>query len=364
MSGSRFLISCISSMRRVLIIALVICLQAGSVGNDSMRYSSPPLVKPALKTASSVDSEQVAPQVVPEGLTADEWASVKNQIRQHAYLVEHAETGYQANNPDQGWQIRFDGGGFMLHPQNGEWEWGLRLLGQPGSPSLYVQGNRVEYAWNADLTEWLVNDENGLEHGFLLQHRPSGTVHSLRLTMQVLGDLRPVVDDDRRGIAFKDRQGNALLRYAGLQVSDANGLPLVARLSIQADHLQVEVDDHNATYPITIDPLVQDAYLKAFPTETHTWDYFGSSVALSGDTLVVGAPYEDSNATGVDGNQANNLAIDSGAVYVFVRSGDWWYQQAYLKASNTDADDQFGSSLALSGDTLVVGAPDEAAMPP
>ena len=64
-------------------------------------------------------------------------------------------------------------------------------------------------------------------------------------------------------------------------------------------------------------------------------DSFGSSVAVSGDTVVVGACYEDSNATGVNGNQSNNSATDSGAAYVFVRSGTTWSQQAYLKASNT-----------------------------
>ena len=61
------------------------------------------------------------------------------------------------------------------------------------------------------------------------------------------------------------------------------------------------------------------------------------SVAVSGDTVVVGASEEDSNATGVNGNQSDNSAVDSGAAYVFVRSGTNWSQQAYLKASNTGA---------------------------
>ncbi len=104
--------------------------------------------------------------------------------------------------------------------------------------------------------------------------------------------------------------------------------------------------------------IAQQAYLKA--SNTGAGDAFGWSVAVSGDTVVVGAVVEDSNATGVNGNQANNSAGDSGAAYVFVRSGTNWAQQAYLKASNTDADDQFGFSVAVSGDTLVVGAWTEA----
>src|SRR5438309_5198892 len=86
--------------------------------------------------------------------------------------------------------------------------------------------------------------------------------------------------------------------------------------------------------------ISQQAYLKA--SNTGAGDYFGSSVAVSGDTLVVGARQEDSNAIGINGNQTNNNATDSGAVYVFVRSGTNWSQQAYLKASNTEPGDEFG----------------------
>ena len=60
-------------------------------------------------------------------------------------------------------------------------------------------------------------------------------------------------------------------------------------------------------------------------------------MAISGDTIVVGAEFEASNATGVNGNQADNSALWAGAAYVFVRSGGVWSQQAYLKASNTDS---------------------------
>src|SRR5204863_403711 len=102
----------------------------------------------------------------------------------------------------------------------------------------------------------------------------------------------------------------------------------------------------------------QQAYLKASNTDAH--DYFGSSVAVSGDTVVIGAPGEASNGTGVNGNQSDNSAFEAGAAYVFVRNGTNWSQQAYLKASNTDAHDGFGFSLAVSGDTVVVGAPTEA----
>jgi len=98
----------------------------------------------------------------------------------------------------------------------------------------------------------------------------------------------------------------------------------------------------------------QQAYLKA--SNTGFFDRFGESVAISGDTIVVGAQQEESQATGINGNQANNSLALAGAAYVFVRNGTTWSQQAYIKASNTEANDQFGHAVAISGDTLVVGA--------
>jgi hypothetical protein len=106
----------------------------------------------------------------------------------------------------------------------------------------------------------------------------------------------------------------------------------------------------------------QQAYLKA--SNTGASDTFGWSLALSADgaTLAVGAVGEASAATGVDGDQTDDSAPRSGAVYVFARRGMKWRQEAYLKASNTGAEDTFGWSVALSADgaILAVGAPGEA----
>lgn len=102
----------------------------------------------------------------------------------------------------------------------------------------------------------------------------------------------------------------------------------------------------------------QQAYVKS--SNPGQSDFFGWSVALSGDTLAVGAAFESSDAMGVDGDGANDNAGAAGAAYVFTRDGGGtWSQQAYVKASNTEANDHFGSSVALNGDTLAVGAPPE-----
>ncbi|MFM1988103.1 MAG: hypothetical protein RJA99_1060 [Pseudomonadota bacterium] len=107
---------------------------------------------------------------------------------------------------------------------------------------------------------------------------------------------------------------------------------------------------------------VQQRWLKA--SNAGSGDKFGVSVAISQDgaTIAVGALAESSAATGVNGNQSDDSLSGAGAVYVFVRSGASWTQQAYLKAANAGAGDAFGSKVALSADgsTLLASAPNEA----
>ena len=100
-------------------------------------------------------------------------------------------------------------------------------------------------------------------------------------------------------------------------------------------------------------------YFKA--SNTDSGDTFGWAIAISddGNTIAVGAPSEDSNATGIDGDRSNNASVDSGAVYVFTHSQSGWIQQAYVKATSVQSGAYFGASVALSsdGNTLAVGAP-------
>lgn len=100
--------------------------------------------------------------------------------------------------------------------------------------------------------------------------------------------------------------------------------------------------------------IAQQAYVKA--SNPGADDRFGRSVAIDGDTMVIGAYGEASSATTVNGSQTSNSAAEAGAAYVFVRSGGTWVQQAYLKASNAGAGDFFGGAVAISGNTIVVGA--------
>jgi hypothetical protein len=153
-------------------------------------------------------------------------------------------------------------------------------------------------------------------------------------------------DDDRFGRTVSI-SGDTIVVGAPREDSNATG--------VDGDQSNNDATDSGAAYVFVRNGTwTQQAYLKA--SNTGAVDFFGYYVSISGDTVVVGAYLEDSNATGVDGDQNNNDATDSGAAYVFVREGTTWTQQAYLKASNTGAGDNFGASVSISGDTIVVGS--------
>ncbi|WCL50545.1 putative Ig domain-containing protein [Leptospira sp. GIMC2001] len=104
----------------------------------------------------------------------------------------------------------------------------------------------------------------------------------------------------------------------------------------------------------------QEAYIKA--TNSGSNDEFGNGLSISGDTIVVSAQFEGSNQTTItNGSTASsdNSATNSGALYVFRRSGNAWAQEAYIKSSNSNISDEFGYSVAISGDTIVAGAVNE-----
>lgn len=85
---------------------------------------------------------------------------------------------------------------------------------------------------------------------------------------------------------------------------------------------------------------------KESPIDGASSDWFGRSVAISGDTAVVGAPLADIGSN-----------VNQGAAYVYVRSGSSWFPQAKLTAADGAAGDNFGWSVAIDGDTIVVGSP-------
>lgn len=342
-----------------------------------------------LSAAAQTKTQQLAlPEKTPEGLQKSDWASIRAAHTAWVHGFMPIEGGWQARNPGQQWTTKFDARGFLTTPRDGGWTWGLELKSfgagtrqtpVTGEPRMHAEGQRLTYEWDSVLQEWWVNDQRGLEHGYTVSRRPGGKASAagvaltaektaasapLSLLMATRGTLAPKVSDDALGVIFQDAAGATVINYTGLKVTDADGRELVSRFEAAGEKtVRLVVEDAAARYPITIDPIAQQAYVKPQDPLGYAGagDRFGWSVAVSGDTVVVGAPAESSSTTGIN-STPNEGAPGAGAAYVFVRSGTTWSQQAYLKPATvgtTQGSDGFGNSVAISGDTVVVGAPFE-----
>ncbi len=99
----------------------------------------------------------------------------------------------------------------------------------------------------------------------------------------------------------------------------------------------------------------QQAYLKS--SNGDRLDTFGESVSISGDFIAISADQEDSQESGINpANPSDNNSTESGAAYLFQRISGSWIEKDYLKASNPDSNDGFGSAVAVDGGSVIVGA--------
>ena len=276
---------------------------------------------------------------IPEGLTQTEWGKIRASIERYVYQVhKDTRTGvYRAPNHTHDFDATFSGEGFDVRPRKeGKlWNWGLRLnqygygadlRSVPETDRIITKDNRIEYH-RGDMVEWYINDHRGLEQGFTLKARPSFQTATgfLQLQMRITGNLIPDVEKDRKGIVWKDINGNEILNYSGLYAYDATGKNLPTRMEVSnfrgaSFTVQLLVDVEGAVYPVTIDPTIEEVK-KLVASDAEAADYFGYSVSISGDTVVVGAYGEDSGGT------------DAGAAYVFA------WTEGYVATSGIDAGD-------------------------
>jgi hypothetical protein len=345
---------------------IALALLAGPLATILSLFASQPAL-PALLPSNNQD--QFLSGASPSGLSASDWRQLRDQIEASSYRAAADAAGYHTTNAAHGWRIRFGlDGTTRLTPRSPSaqsWQWGLRLSRYGAGKFSSVQrpqgmrtdGATLTYSWDSILEEWWLNTSAGLEQGFTLTRRPGEWTAGAPLQLELVwsGGLRAQPQDD--GVAFIDQRDAIAFTYTKIRAWDARGHVLPAHIATQTTSLRLVVDDTGAIYPLTVDPILQQAYAKASNPDSN--DRFGYAVALAGDTVVVGAPGEDSATTGVNGDESDNSATDAGAAYVFARSNGVWSQQAYLKAANAQAGDQFGWSVALLGDIAIVGAPGE-----
>ncbi|MDR4469907.1 MAG: FG-GAP repeat protein [Nitrospira sp.] len=302
---------------------------------------------------------------IPTSLTAAEWQNIQSAVEQATYQVSEVTQNLagigslRATNARHKMRAAFTPSGVRVVPTGRgtpQWHWGMTVRGYgyegtitnvlPVQPT--AEGHRVEYR-HGNLIEWYVNDQQGVEQGFTLKDRPArGAGESLRLELTVDSSLTAKWMGEGQGVQYRDVDGTAVLRYSGLVAWDATGRKLVARMAPLDGGLALQIEDQSAVYPVTIDPTIINESAKLRASDGAAADLFGYSVAVTGDTIVVGA------------YGADNQVINSGSVYVFVKPANGWTgtlnQQAKLLASDGAGSDFFGQSVAAAGDTVVVGA--------
>ena len=234
--------------------------------------------------------------------------------------------------------VCFTPGGARFRTPGAALQLRLSAWGRPGRLTALAlapsrpHANRIEYQGSGIRAWWRVLPL-GYEQGFTVERAPAG--HG-SVVIELRASRTPAVRGDR--LAW------GTLRYGKLRVTDAAGRVLPATLTAVGRKVVLRFDAARARYPLNVDPLVW-VEQEVTARDGAVGDNFGYSVAVSGSTALVGAPYHQ---VGSNANQ--------GVAYVYTEANGVWSQTAELTASDGVGSDNFGYSVALSGATALVGA--------
>jgi|GEM_PF-1898332 len=248
-----------------------------------------------------------------------------------------------------------------------------------------VQGTQVTYR-RGRLDEWYVAGPLGVEQGFTVHAPLDDDVagQPLQLHLSVDANDASLTQSSSRHAMWTTSSG-ATLRYGDLHAWDAEGAPLDVTMQVTDDHIRLSVDVANATYPVVVDPFfigytgldATDAGDTNFGTRiaadgnravvttsqssaavyvlerdaNRNWTVgqriaapagatrFASSVDITGDRIVVGAP---------------GFTAGAGGAYVFELVNGTWTERAYLQVDDADAPNTCGGAVATDGDAIAV----------
>jgi hypothetical protein len=319
--------------------------------------------------SKSAKSQAVAPGETPRGISADAWSRIMADVEAKTYAVQPDRThsaSLLAANPAQSLGARFTPRGVVLTPERRTQPVPGRhthAAAKPGTPfqlrtrsvdgiaaqavTPVASANRVEYR-HPGYTEWYLNQATGFEQGWTLD-APAAGGQPPRIRIGVAGAR--TVAEGADAVRIEDRQGKLRYRYAGLKVTDATQRVLPAHLSlIRPGTIEIAVDDRGAQYPITVDPALTVTGSVGFSNPQADHAFFGRAAAVDGDTVVIGAA----------GNNINNDPFVISKAYIYSRDQggtDKWGIVATLIDPVNGGVEGFGASVAVDGDTVVVGAP-------
>jgi hypothetical protein len=275
---------------------LLICLPADERDTKEVGLTEQTRGPDAPDRALAVSAPEAAD--LPVGVGADWWSEVSTRLAASEYKISESALGLQAPNRAENLRSIFRDTGIEIRPRDtrlADWHWSWSLEGwgregglQPvvGTEPVY-DARRVEYLRDG-ITEWYENTEAGLEQGFTIPAPPSGD-GPLCIEGALAGNLRPEWHDDDDAIVFLDENDAMVLRYSKLMAWDATGRELAGAMDLVDGGIRLWIDDREALYPVTVDPLMDtpDWHMDGYQEHTP----FGISVATAGD--VNGDGYSD-----------------------------------------------------------------------
>ncbi len=267
----------------------------------------------------------------------------------HSFQYNDASGDWYADNYGQHLSIRTtDAGGILISSANGSFGMQLRFAGRDITTQSATRGvakaeGRLFKIIRKGYTEWYLNDDGGIEQGITIQSSPEGT-GNLHASFDLSGNLTPYLSGET--LVLSDRLG-PVLRYTDLKAWDSTGRELNSTMALTGNQLLWEVDDASAIYPVRIDPVFTESKILSASDKSDN-DQFGFSVSISENTVIVGTPYAGSGGT------------QRGQAYIFSRNEggpDAWGQVNIITAPDKADNDWFGMSVSAWYDTVIVGAP-------
>lgn len=312
---------------------------------------------PAAPTSSPADRDEPALVLSNDDAQQRSFGSALSAARHEVEPITEADGALEQNhdvhlfaqNPGNQFTARFLDESVRLGSGRSDstWQTEVSVPGLPPVREIAYQGGRVEYD-RGTIIEWYDNLPQGLQQGFIVREPTSGD-GIVRVEVAMDG-LAPQAAGDNR-VHLLNEFGQPILSYSELLAWDATGRELPASMEVLADGVALVVSAQGAAYPITIDPVfatLQEKVGSAVIGDGVPSAYLGWSVAISGTTAVMGAPGDDTP-----------LGTDSGSAYVFQLEKGAWLRQAKLLSNDGEANDFFGYAVGISGDTIVVGTPND-----
>ncbi len=301
----------------------------------------------------------------PDPMTANGLPTAALALEEYQFVLDADLAA--APNRRQGFNATIDATGLTVASRNQDesaYRFTLHFAGlQRGAERESAAPGRL----NADTTrsvvtrgrieEWFVNTTEGLEHGFTLDRPPLPDSHGpLLLDLRLDGSLHPRLEG-LTSVALVDQQAATVLWYRDLRVWDASEHAVPARFKLAPGSIQIQVEDRDAVYPLTIDPLLStEAWAQ---TNTQGSAQLGFAVGTAGDVngdgfsdFFVSAPYFD-----------NGAATNAGRVWIYHGSAAGPMSPAALTFTGTTGD-ELGYAASSAGDTnndgyddLIIGIP-------